>query len=189
MSRSYSIRIPVEVLIPERAGMKEGSFSIVFTMLEILAADRMKGLLKEQLLANGFKESQNGLEMPVQSGQSAIFDLENLSMELKVPLPAKCTVLVQQEDIAAFRKNLNEAIEQGTVLDNWVMERQIDSLKSAAIAKLRDLAVEARKEVNSALKDVYREAVKEKAASMGNVENVSESKEGNTYRIRIEITD
>jgi phage-related protein len=96
---------------------------------------------------------------------------------------------VQEEYIADFRKKLNEAVEQGTVLDNWMIERQIDNLKSSAIAKLRELAVEARKEVNSALKEVYRTAVKEKAATMGNVENVSESKEGNTYRIRIEITD
>jgi hypothetical protein len=169
--------------------MKEGSFSIVFTMLEILSADRMKELLKEQLLAKGFNESRQGLEMPVKNGQSAVFDLANMSMELKVPLPDKCTVLVQEEYIADFRKKLNEAVEQGTVLDNWMIERQIDNLKSSAIAKLRELAVEARKEVNSALKEVYRTAVKEKAATMGNVENVSESKEGNTYRIRIEITD
>ena len=42
--------------------------------------------------------------------------------------------------------------------------------------------------VNTSLKEVYREAAREKAASIGNVENVTESKEGNTYRIRIEIS-
>jgi uncharacterized membrane protein len=50
------------------------------------------------------------------------------------------------------------------------------------------MAIQAKKQVNSALKDVYRQAVKEKASALGNVENISESKDGNTYRIRIEIS-
>ena len=46
MSRSYSIRIPVEVLLPKGAGMNEGTFSLIFTMLEILPVTRMRELLK-----------------------------------------------------------------------------------------------------------------------------------------------
>jgi len=53
---------------------------------------------------------------------------------------------------------------------------------------MTDLAIKARSEVNAALKDVYRESIKAKAATIGSVTDVSESSEGNVYRIRVEIS-
>lgn len=188
MSRSYSIRIPVEVLLPKGAGMNEGSFSLVFTMLDILPAPRMRELLKNQLLGKGFVETEAGLEMPCAGSAVAVLDLASMTMKLTVPLPGSTTVLVEEEYLERFREDLNRAIENGQVINSWQLANKVDQLKNQAVNQLKDLAVQARKEVNSALKDVYREAVREKAASLGNVENVSESKEGNTYRIRIEIS-
>jgi len=47
--------------------------------------------------------------------------------------------------------------------------------------------MEARKVLNAALKETYREAIKTKASQIGNVTNISESSEGGSTRIRIEV--
>lgn len=189
MSRSYSVRIPVNVLLPKEAGINEGTFSLVFTMLEILPADRMRELLKKQLLTKGFIESANGLAMPCSGQAKAVLDLVSMTMKLSVPMPNRITVLVEQEYLDQFKQELKNAIESGKVIDDcWRVNKGIDQAKKQVIDQLKDLAVKANKEVNSALKEVYREAVREKAAMLGSVENLTESKEGNTYRIRIEIS-
>jgi hypothetical protein len=188
MSRSYSIRIPVEVLLPKGAGMNEGTFSLIFTMLEILPVTRMRELLKAQLLEKGFNETADGLEMPCPGQAKAVLDLVSMTMKLSVPMPNSTSVLVEEEYLAEFQEALKNAIENGKVINNWQIENRIDQLKQQVVNQLKNLAVEARKEVNASLKEVYREAVREKAASIGNVENVTESREGNTYRIRIEIS-
>ncbi len=168
--------------------MNEGTFSLVFTMLEILPANRMRELLKAQLLAKGFVETADGLEMPCPGQAKAVLDLVSMTMKLSVPMPNQTTVLVEEEYLAQFEQDLKNAIENGKVINSWQVENRIDQLKQQVVNQLRNIAVEARKEVNTSLKEVYREAVREKAASIGNVENVTESKEGNTYRIRIEIS-
>ncbi|MDN5279244.1 MAG: hypothetical protein PWR01_3209 [Clostridiales bacterium] len=188
MSRSYSIRIPIEVLIPKGTGLSEGSFSMVFTMLEILSPERMKELLTRQLLEKGYNQSENGLAMPLKSGKSAVLDPDTMTMQLKVPMPESCAVYVQEEYLKQFKENLKQAMETGKVMAVPGVENKIEQMKQDAAYQLKQLAVEARKDVNLALKEVYREAIREKAASIGNVENVSETKEGNTYRIRIEIS-
>jgi hypothetical protein len=188
MSRSYSVRIPVEILIPQDEMSKNASFSLVFTMLEILSRDKMNELLRDKLLEKGFLETERGLEMQVADQRSAVFDLESLSMKLEVPLPNKCKIFVEEEYLTQFKEKIAKAIESQTLLEDLQVGRQVDSLKAIAVNELKDMAIQSKKQVNSALKDVYRQAVKEKASALGNVENISESKDGNTYRIRIEIS-
>jgi hypothetical protein len=103
-------------------------------------------------------------------------------------MPESCAVYVQEEYLKQFKENLKQAMETGKVMAVPGVENKIEQMKQDAAYQLKQLAIEARKDVNLALKEVYREAIREKAASIGNVENVSETKEGNTYRIRIEIS-
>lgn len=188
MSRSYSIRIPVQVLIPVGSGLNEGSFSMVFTMLEILSADRMQELLKQKLIDKGFGETTEGMSMPLNGERTAVLDLDTMVMKLTVPMADHVSVRVEEEYLKQFEEKLRRAVENGQILNDHIVNQKIASEKDRAADQLKDIALKARKEVNSALKEVYREAIREKAASLGNVENVSESKEGNTYRIRIEIS-
>ena len=188
MSRSYSIRIPVEVLLPKGVGLNEGSFSLVFNLLDILPAPRMRELLQKQLLGRGFNEVSEGLAMPCEGKASAVLDPVTMTMKLTVPLPESTTIRIEEEYLAKFREELARAMESGKAMNNWQLNQQVDSIKAQVVNQLKEMAVQARKEVNGALKEVYREAVREKAASLGNVESVTESREGNTYRIRIEIS-
>ncbi len=189
MSRSYSIRIPVEVLIPKGAGNHAGGFSLVFTLLDILPAPRMRELLTKELLGKGFTEAENGLAMPCRDGVTAVLDPVSMTMKLTVPMPESCTVMVYEEYLQSLREELAKAVETGKVAQSWQVASAVETMKGRVISELKELASEARKEINAALKNVYSEAIREKAASLGNVENVTESREGNTYRVRIEISN
>lgn len=189
MSRSYSISIPVTVLLPRGAGMREGSFSLVFNLLEILPAPKMRELLKQKLLDKGYEETAEGLCKPCEKAtQAAVLDLETMTMKVSVAMPERCTVFVEEEYLDKFQENLRKALESGKVIDSWQVSDAVESAKARVVDELKTLAVQARLEVNTALKETYREAIREKAASLGNVENVTESQDGNTYRIRIEVS-
>jgi hypothetical protein len=188
MSRSYSVNLSVGVTIPEGERLKAGRFNMDFTLLEILSAERMKDILKENLIKKGFEETAEGMAMPLKEGQQAILDLDNMEMQVKVKMPEKCNVLVERMLLKDFQESIARASQEGNVMKNERVAQQMEIEKSRAVNVLKKIALEAKKEVNLALKETYREAIKEKAASMGNVENVSESKDGNTYRIRIEVS-
>ncbi|GAB4271550.1 MAG: hypothetical protein Kow0029_09360 [Candidatus Rifleibacteriota bacterium] len=188
MSRSYSIRVPVKVLLPNGTGGSEGTFTIAFTLLEILPPERMKELLRHKLLDKGFVETPEGMSMPLHQGRTAILDLETMTMKITVPMESEVTVKVEEEHLKRFRDRLENALKNGTVLVDERLDSIIEANKSQTVKELKEIALSARKKVNAALKEVYREAVKEKAATLGNVESVSESRDGNTYRIRIEIS-
>ncbi|MGM0600275.1 MAG: hypothetical protein ACQETH_10720 [Candidatus Rifleibacteriota bacterium] len=188
MSRSYSVSLSVGVTIPEGERLKEGRFDMDFTLLEILSPDRMKSILKEKLLEKGFEETPEGMAMPLNDGQQAVLDLDSMEMQVKVNMPEKCNILVEGLLLEEFQESLARARQEGNVMQNQRVAQQMEIEKNRAVNVLKQIALKAKKEVNLALKETYREAIKEKAASMGNVENVSESKEGNTYRIRVEVS-
>lgn len=188
MSRSYSVSLSVGVTIPEGERLKEGRFNMDFTLLEILSPERMKDILKSKLIEKGFDETSEGMAMSLKEGQQAILDLESMEMQVKVKMPEKCNVLVERMLLKDFQESIARASKEGNVMKNQRVAQQMEIAKKRAVNVLKEIALKAKKEVNLALKETYREAIKEKAASMGNVENVSESKEGNTYRIRVEVS-
>lgn len=89
-----------------------------------------------------------------------------------------------EESIEWMQEQIKLAVEGGSTLN----DRNASTLAEKLARQMTDLAVKARSQVNAALKDVYREAIKEKAGQLGSVCNVSESSEGNVYRIRVEVS-
>jgi len=184
MSRSYAIRVPVEVLLSENLRESLAGFKLQFPLLEILPAEQMQQLVREKLLAAGFLDTPDGLVMPVAEGQSAVFNLAAMEMTLSINVVAAQEIRVYEESLNWINGNIRDALENGRVIADTL---GID-LPQRLARKKTDLAIKARSEVNAALKDVYRESIKAKAATIGSVTDVSESSEGNVYRIRVEIS-
>lgn len=188
MSRSYAIRLPLDILLSEDTRNRLGSYSIGFEILEILPPQQMREILRQKLLALGFTEEANGLAMPCSGERSAVLNLETLQMDLKVPLPDGMSIIIEEEAQQQWDEAIRNAMDKN---------RQINSLGSLARSTigrqaaedLTNLALQAKAKVSQALKDTYRDAVKEKASKLGSVNNVSESNDGATWRIRIEISD
>lgn len=183
MSRSYAIRIPIEVLLSHSLRDKLGGFKINFPLLDILPHAEMLELVKKRLLDAGFTETADGLAMAVNDGQQAIFNPDSMEMKLSIALPGDQTVRVYEEILTQVEGRIRKAVETGgTVADEFG-----NNLDQAMARQLTDLAILARNQVNAVLKEVYRDAIKEKAGQLGSVSNISESSEGNVYRIRVEI--
>lgn len=187
MSRSYRIRIPIEVLLSNDRLDKLGSFSMPFDVMQILPADQMQELLKKSLLAAGCSESGDEIAVPCKSGQTALIDVVNRILRLRIEVPKEYETSVYEEVISSVNEQIANALTKGEQIGGK-MGQHADRLVAAEMApRLRDLAMDARKVLNAALKETYREAIKTKASQIGNVTNISESSEGGSTRIRIEV--
>lgn len=194
MSRSIAItqpvKIPTAVIFSESERQRMGRFTLVFDLLEILPREQMLQLLKEKMLAENFEQTDEGLKMPIKPDEvQALFDLENMSMNLKVPLPQDVVVTINKTDQKDLASAIEHALEDGKVIESLSAGYAADKALDISEKNLKTLALMAKRTVNKALKEVYREAIKEKAATIGNVVGVTEHKEGSTYRIRVEISD
>ncbi len=183
MSRSYAIRIPIEVLLSENLRNRLADFRLNFPLLDILPPERMQEMLKKRLIEAGFLEIEAGLVMPTPSGQTAIFDPATMEMRLSIAVPETHNTRMYEESINWMEEQIKRALAAGTVLE----KAPGSELASRLAEQMAELAVKARAAVNAVLKDVYREAIREKAGQLGSVSNVSESSDGSTFRIRIEV--
>jgi hypothetical protein len=187
MSRSYRIRIPIEVLLSNDKLEKLGRFSMPFDIMHIMPAERMHELLKNALLAAGCQDTGDGMVVPCENGRSAVVDIKNRKIRLEVPLPEDYGISVYEEHIEQLRADVEDALNKGKLLNGGMGLYEQNELARHQAIELRNLALAARKVVNAALKEAYREAIKEKAAQIGNVSAVSESSDGGVTRIRIEV--
>lgn len=188
MSRSYAIRLPLNLLLSADTRERLGNYSLGFEMLEILPPDQMRQILRQNLLGLGFTEEPEGLAMPCTGGKSAVFDLENLKMHLKVPLPESMSIRIEEEAQHSWDEAIRQAVENNGLIES-VSGWASSNVAHQAAEELTKLALQAKEQVNLALKDTYRDAVKEKAGKIGSVTNVTESNDGANWRIRIEISD
>lgn len=188
MSRSYAIRLPLNILLAPEAREKLGSFSLSFELLEILPVEKMRQIIHQKLLEKGFVDSADGLVMPCKSGESAVFDVETMTVHLQVQIPDGMIIRINDDYLQDWRNDIKKAEETGELLSAELTERAAKTLGSEAAKNLSELAMEARERINAALKETYREAIREKAGSLGSVSNVTESSDGSTYRIRIEVS-
>jgi len=196
MSRSIVLKVPVKiptaVIFSEAERNRMGKFALTFDLLEILPRDRMLQLVKDKMIEAGFEQTEQGLKMPIKPDEAqAIFDLETMTMNLKGPLPQEVVMSVNQTDEKGLTAAIHRALEDGSTIATLAAGtgHAADEALNVAEKGLELMALAAKRTVNKALKEVYREAIKEKAASIGNVVGVTENKEGSTYRIRVEISD
>jgi len=158
-----------------------------FDVMQILPADQMQELLKKSLLAAGCSESGGKIAVPCKEGQTALIDLENHVLRLRIEVPKEYETSVYEEILSSVNEQIADALAKGEQIGGRMSEYADSRLAGQMAAQLRDLAMAARKVLNAALKETYREAIKTKAAQIGNVTNISESSEGGSTRIRIEV--
>jgi hypothetical protein len=173
-------------LTPE-ARDKLGRFSMRFDLLEILPSARMHQILREKLAGRGFVEQSEGMVLPDVKDASIVFDIEAMTLHLRLKSPDGMTVRVIDDALPEWTSGMADAIEKGELLSPELTRLAQQELGHQAAARLRDLALELRATINSALKETYRDAITEKAATLGSVSNISETSDGSTFRIRIEI--
>lgn len=198
MSKAYRIKISgIELNLH-----LDRSITLDIDLLPILGREAMLRLLLEQLKQAGFTEQPNGLWNMQKQLSEWVFDPATLKLEVR-PLDVQKLdeleisvyddwldrdFLVRHHgdetvEMSEAQARGHEAIQQA--LDERI--RRLTGEQQEISQRFFDEVLQARQLINSSLKEVYRQAVQEKARSLGNVVSVSEQEQGGELRIRLEV--
>jgi len=180
MSRPYKIRISRDIT---RVVHVEDGVTSHLELLPILEAARMRALLEEQLQADGFdiegdvatKEVEDELDLVVNMATSEV----SLKIQGEHHLEKKVDAVVYGDtdygDNSEVRKRATEGLERDA---NRELDADAKELQRMATAKLEGKLRDMGREINRITGEVTKAALKEKAASMGDIDAMSEGTDG-----------
>lgn len=194
MSRAYKIKLPAALT---DLNISKNKISLEINLMPILDKKRMSDILKKILENLGAKED-NGI-MLVKNGNGIIYKIDPQNLNLEIDL----SEILKDISIDVYEESLSREI---TRMDNSqaieLTQKQLESLdintQNLINAKMENVDQElqkqlvgetfkARQYINQLLKEIYKEAIGEKARSMGNISSISESQENGEYRVRMII--
>jgi hypothetical protein len=197
MSQSYVIRVSASV--QEKVCAKDKRTKTI-VLTGILPEDEQKEILKEKLVEQGWKE-QEGSEGKVlvrkRGRVTETLDLETMeveaSVELERTLERNRTITVRGDrdlgDEEARREKEQDALERSIAITDEEREEAETNMQRAIAEELERTDEERDNELNEAVREVYAESLKRKAASLGTITEVSESQAGDDYELVIKITE
>ncbi|MFK7768140.1 MAG: hypothetical protein AB8B55_13030 [Mariniblastus sp.] len=191
MSRAYKIKVSESVSKVIRA---EDHVSTQLEMLEILPCDQMADLLAEELVKQGF-ERKGGKVVRNEGDVTVEVDLE--SGTVSVRSEASDNVEVQgeksgygydDEGPARSRKQAAENLrgELKQELEGKV-ERKEEKLQQQITDQLEKQLIDLRAQLDKAVNRATAEALKQKAAKIGQIKEMTEDPESGSLTIVVEV--
>lgn len=190
MSRAYRIRVS-ETL--ERVIHVEDGVATQLELLPILPKERMQEILAQELAAAGLsvedgvakrvtktKEGEITLAVDVATGEVSV----RVTREQDVSLKTTRERVVAEERRAGVEDSLRQEAQK--VLEQEA-DRAAEEARKAATARLEAELRDARGELDRVVHRVTAQALKEKAATMGDIEEVSEDEEAGVLTIRVRV--
>jgi len=189
MSRAYRIRVAESLKRTIRA---EDSVSTQLELLEILPAEQMAELLREELKRRGFEECEGHL---VREDGDVATVIDPASGAVTVQSKAVEDVELQGEregvaydDFGPGEKSIRKGISQQLQEDlARRADREQDKLQAEATKRLEGHLADLQKELNGAVNRVTAEALKQKAAQIGQIKEIAEDQASGSLTIRVEV--
>jgi hypothetical protein len=189
MSRAYRIRVK-ESLNQDLSASDEICSDL--ELIQILPADQMGELLKNELQQRGFEE-QDG-KMVRQTGNVTV-SIDPQTGEVAIKAEAKDSVNLDAEredwgydDVGPAEEKIRERLSEQLKKDlERKAEQHQSKLQSKATEKLEGVMDDLRNELGQAVNRVTAEALKRKAASMGAIKEMTEDPEAGTLTIKVEV--
>jgi len=186
VSRAYRIR--VADTLRQHAEIKDG-IRTRLELLPVLPAERMAAILKSQLEARGFTCDGAVATRELGEGVSIRVDIESshieivMAEELALQVSGELSQVVEEEEAEQREKQLQQAL--AAQLCSKVDEAQ-DEARQALTQKLKRRLGDIQQELDQLVNATIATALKEKAAQLGEVEEVVESEDG-SISIRINL--
>lgn len=158
MSRGYQVRWLTE----SRTITAADHCACDIDLLGILPEGDMVDLLKTRLAASGWKAGADGQLETTLGAVSAVLSQDGRKVELRLQSERTVTGRAETASGAARSADAAAKTEQG-------------SLQSEVVLQLMRAEPEVRARIQSVLKEVYIEALKKKAQSLGSVQSISET--------------
>jgi FtsH ternary system domain X5 len=189
MSRAYRIRVSESLSRTLRA---EDSVSTQLELLEVLPADQMAQLLREELKGRGFEECdghmvrEDGDIATVIDPKSGTVTVQSKSEE-KVELEGQREGLAY-DDFGPGEKSVRRALAKQLQDDLAKQaEHEQGKLQSEATKRLEGHLADLKSELTGAVNRVTAEALKQKAAQLGQIKEVTEDAETGSLTIKVEV--
>jgi hypothetical protein len=199
---SYPYRVVVTKAVEESVDANDRVVTKV-TLTPILPKEAMKETLKGVLEKKGWKERKDGkLEKKGPDGEDQVFDLDEMTLTTEVSeketIRKEKTVEVMgdawhKEDIEAEKDRLRAKAAADLEKRLAVSEDERSNKKQELEKKIADKISKGeetrKKELNESLLEVYAEALKKKAASLGSITSVKEERKNNEYELTIKVAE
>lgn len=203
---SYSYRVTVTRSVKETVKGKDESRNKI-TLTEILPQGRMKDLLTDALEKKGFEKQADGTWKRTVDGVTETFDPKSMEVTATAEVSGNIEKEKSVQAIGDARRE-KEVGSQRSHAEREVgarLEKELKVTDAERKVKQEQLVQEARKrleesegrrmkELNEATLDVYAEAIKEKAKTLGEVKEQKESRRdngmgGQEYELIIKVED
>jgi hypothetical protein len=189
MSRAYRIRVSESLNRTIRA---EDSVSTQLELLEVLPPEQMAALLREELKGRGFEECDGQL---VREDGDLATTIDPESGTVTVQSKANEEVALEgtregigYDDFGPGEKAVRRAMAK-QLQDDLAKQAEHEQTKVQAEAtkRLEGHLADLRKELNGAVNRVTAEALKRKAAQLGQIKEVTEDPQSGSLTIKVEV--
>ena len=189
MSRAYKIKVKESA---RRALRASDHISTQLELLEILPPERMAELLAGELQKRGF--TQQGAEVLRRAKDGVLVEVNTKTATIVVRSDVKQAVTIEGErqawsdasgkqikkDEDKLRKELLQDLQRQTDEQKSLLQRKVTDQLEGHLADLR-------KELDQAVNRVTAEALKEKAAQIGQIKEMSEDAATGALTIVLEV--
>jgi len=189
MSRAYRIRVK-ESISQDLSASDEVCSDL--EILEILPGDQMADLLAGELQGRGFEE-KDGKLVRSQDGVTVAVDPKSGEVSVKAEKEEHVDLETEKEgwgydDVGPRGQQIRRQLsEQAKAELERRTQRQQERLQGEATEKLEGVMDEVRKDLNDAVNSVTREALKRKAAQLGQIKEMTEDPEAGSLTIKVEV--
>ena len=189
MSRSYRVRVKESA---NRVLRAEDRVSTCLEIIEVLPPEQMTGLLRDELKKRGFVEEGDKL---VRRDKGVVITVDPETATVTVSAEASQHVELEAErngsafdDVGPDAKQVRAGLkkEAREEIDRKAKEKTAE-LQSKVTDKLEGKLSDVRKELDEVVNRVTAEALKRKAASMGQIKEMTEDPQAGSLTIVVEV--
>lgn len=187
MSRSY--RITVKGSVQRVVHVEDGVCSSL-ELLPILPPDRTAEILAGELQRRGFTRDGGVAKRTEEDGVTIEIELATGTVSVKaeatenIAINRERTELVAEERIARGTKDAQGRVDRAAELDANEAEKRA---REAVTAKLEKRLSDVRRELDAVSARVTADALKEKARSLGEIEEMVEDAESGELTIKVKL--
>ena len=190
MSRAYKISLRQRTKHGLRASDGVGT---ALELLEILPPERMADLLAQELKRRGFVQKGDKLLRTEKGGVTVEIDPKSADVIVQVECEKTVTLEAERQTWTespagsaqnAARKAMKEELQRDL---QRKAEQQKAELQKRATDRLEAQLSDLRKELDQAVNRVTAEALKEKAAKLGQIKQISEDAQTGSLTIILEV--
>lgn len=171
----------------------EDSITTHIELLEVLPPERMAELLASELERRGFERQDDGTL--VRKGDGISVTVDPCNGEVTVAAETEQTVQLEgtregfgYDDIGPSNRTIRERLSNEVKSDlEKRAEQSAARLQSEATQKLEKKLAELQPELTSVVNRVTAEALKEKAAQLGEIKEIHEDQQSGSLTIKVEV--